>query len=107
MPFFPPWGRKSCPPKGLLDPTLFFLGLSQWVLPGVLALDPRAVVPSGNTFGGCISLGVDIYITTHNSSKITHMKNQENNYGWEGVTTTRGTVFNGGGIRKAENWCSR
>lgn len=35
MPFSPPWGRKSCLPTGLPDPTFTFLGLSQWVPPGV------------------------------------------------------------------------
>lgn len=50
MPFFPSWGRKCCPPKGLLDPTPFFLGLSQRVLPGVLAPEQR--------FPGATPLGV-------------------------------------------------
>ena len=44
----------------------------------------------------------DIYIAIHNSSKITVMKEQQNNV-VVGVPITRGTVSKGLSIRKVEN----
>ena len=49
----------------------------------------------------------DIYIVIHNSSKITVIEKQWNNFMVEGVTTKWGTVLEGRSIRKAEKHCSK
>lgn len=49
----------------------------------------------------CVS---DIYMTMHNSSRISYEVATKAIL-WLGVTTTRGTVLKGLGIRKVENHC--
>lgn len=87
MPFFPPWGRKSCPPKGLLDLTLFFLGLSQWVLPGVLALGKR--FPGATPLGVAYRWGGSIFILRLTTAAKLH---QENNWLGGGHHNTRDCI---------------
>ena len=52
--------------------------------------------------GGQISCTSDIYITVYNSSKITVMKWQQNNFIVE-VSTARRTILKDHSIRKVEN----
>ena len=76
-------------------------GISREVKAVVLNL--WVMVPLG---GGHISkvLHILYYITIHDSSKITVMKQQRNNF-IVGVTTTWRTVLKGHGIRNIENHC--